>query len=102
MKFKDAYQNNNNAVHVREDLLEEIKMERVERVRLEQQKRERRKKWLIAIPAVATAAAACIAVVIGVSAKNGKKARTAQGQGCICSPTRRNIRRFPIFTMRNG
>ena len=30
------------------------------------------------------------------------KARTAQGQGCICSPTWRNISRFPIFTMRNG
>jgi uncharacterized secreted protein with C-terminal beta-propeller domain len=74
MKFREAYRNTNDNIHAREDLLEEIKAERVNRVRSEQ--RKKRKPWLIAIPAVAAAAAACIAVVVGVRAA-GLKANAA-------------------------
>ena len=85
MMFKDAYQRKNDAVHVREDLLDEIKTERVERVRREQQRSAKRKKWLIAIPAVATAAAACIAVVVGVNARNSRNAAKASEQAAEAS-----------------
>ncbi len=74
MMFKDAYRKKNDAVHVREDLLDEIKMERVERVRTEQQKKRRLRPWYIAIPAIAAAAAACVAIVVGVNVHNGKNA----------------------------
>ncbi|MBQ6234827.1 MAG: beta-propeller domain-containing protein, partial [Clostridia bacterium] len=74
MKFKDAYREKNDAVHVREDLLDEIKEERVERMRREREKSRKRRPWLIAIPAVAAAAAACIAIVVGVNASNTKNA----------------------------
>ena len=70
MKFKEAYRNTNENIHARKDLLEEIKMERVERIRSEQQKKRSLKPWLIAIPSVAAAAAACIAIVVGVRAAN--------------------------------
>ena len=65
--FKDDYRKKNDGIHVREGLLDEIKMERVERIRSERQKRERRRPWLIAIPTVAAAAAACLAIVIGIN-----------------------------------
>lgn len=70
MKFKEAYRNTNENIHARKDLLEEIKMERVERIRSEQQKKRSLKPWLIAIPSVVAAAAACIAIVVGVRAAN--------------------------------
>ena len=73
MKFKDAYRNTNDAVHVREDLLDEIRMEQVERSRSERAKRQKRRPWLIAIPAVAATAAACIAIVVGVNSGNLSK-----------------------------
>ncbi|MBR6040139.1 MAG: beta-propeller domain-containing protein [Clostridia bacterium] len=68
MKFKDAYRNTNDALHVREDLLDEIRVEQVERSRSERAKSQKRRPWLIAIPAVAATAAACIAIVVGVNA----------------------------------
>ncbi|MBR4906079.1 MAG: beta-propeller domain-containing protein [Clostridia bacterium] len=67
MKFKDAYRNKNDAIRVREDLLDEIRVEQVERSRSERQKSQKRRPWLIAIPAVAATAAACIAIVVGVN-----------------------------------
>ena len=67
MKFKDAYRNKNDAIRVREDLLDEIRVEQVERLRSERQKSQKRRPWLIAIPAVAATAAACIAIVVGVN-----------------------------------
>ena len=62
--FKDDYRKKNDGIHVREGLLDEIKMERVERIRSERQKRERRRPWLIAIPTVAAAAAASASATI--------------------------------------
>lgn len=70
MKFKDAYRNSNDTIHARKDLLEEIKMERVERIRSEQEKKRKRKPWIIAIPSVAAAAAASIALVVGIRTAN--------------------------------
>ena len=72
--FKDAYRKKNDTIHVREGLLDDIKAERVQRVREERKKKEHRRQWLIAIPAVAAAAAACVAVVIGIRAVSGKSA----------------------------
>ncbi|MBQ5992610.1 MAG: beta-propeller domain-containing protein [Clostridia bacterium] len=72
--FKDAYRKKNDTIHVREGLLDDIKAERVQRVRDEQKKKERRRQWLIAIPAVAAAAAACVAVVVGIRAGSSRSA----------------------------
>lgn len=76
MMFKDAYRRKNDAVHAREDLLDEIKTAHAVQTRAERQKTNRRRQWLIAIPAVAAAAAACVAVVIGINA-GGKKTNLA-------------------------
>jgi uncharacterized secreted protein with C-terminal beta-propeller domain len=78
MKFKDAYRTQNDAVHVREDLLDEIRVEQVERSRSEREKSRKRRPWLVAIPAFATAAAACIAIVVGVNASNTKNAARSE------------------------
>ena len=66
MKFKDAYRKTNDTIRAREGLLEEIKTERVNRIRSEQEKKRKFKPWFAAIPAVAVAAAACIAIVVGI------------------------------------
>ena len=80
MKFKDAYRNKNNAVHVREDLLDEIRIKQVERSRSEREKSRKRRPWLIAIPAVAATAAACIAIVVGVNGRNTAKSAARNEQ----------------------
>ena len=67
MMFKEVYQRKNDAVHAREDLLDEIKTEQVVRERIEQKKKDRRRQWMIAIPAVAAAAVACVAIVVGIN-----------------------------------
>ena len=85
MKFKDAYQKKNDAVRVREDLLDEIRMEQVERARKERQQKERRRPWLIAIPAIAATAAACIAIVVGVNARNAKNSSASDHQAADAS-----------------
>ena len=70
--FKDSYRKTNDHIHVRESLLDEIKAERTDRVRSELQKKDRRRQWLVAIPTVAAATAACFAVVIGINAGKTK------------------------------
>lgn len=72
MMFKDVYRRKNDAVHAREGLLDEIRTAHAVQSRGERQKTNRRRQWLIAIPTVAVAAAACVAVVIGINA-GGKK-----------------------------
>ncbi len=78
MKFKDAYRNKNDAIRVREDLLDEIRVKRVERLRSEREKSSRRRPWLVAIPAVAATAAACIAIVVGINTSNTKNAQRSE------------------------
>lgn len=78
MKFKDAYRNKNDAIRVREDLLDEIRVKRVERLRSEREKSSRRRPWLVAIPAVAATAAACIAIVVGINTSNTKNAARSE------------------------
>ena len=85
MKFKDAYQKKNDTVRVREDLLDEIRMEQVERARKERQQKERRRPWLIAIPAIAATAAACIAIVVGVNARNAKNSSASDHKAADAS-----------------
>lgn len=77
MKFKDAYREKNDAVRVRESLLDEIRAEQLEQVRSERQKKDRKKQWMIAIPTFAAAAVACIAIVVGVRSGNMKNAAPA-------------------------
>ena len=42
MKFSDAYRAKNDNVRVREDLIDEIRIEQVERTRAERQKNQKR------------------------------------------------------------
>ncbi len=65
--LKDAYRKKMDSVHVREGLLDDMKEERVRRIRAEREKRNRRKGWLIAVPSFAAAAAAIVAVVLGIN-----------------------------------
>ena len=67
MMFKDAYRKKNDEIHVRDSLLEDIKAERVERVRSEEKKKDHRKQWLVAIPTFAAAAVACVAIIVGIN-----------------------------------
>lgn len=88
MMFKDAYRRKNDAVHAREDLLDEIKTAQVVRERSERQKKNYRRQWLVAIPAVAAAAAACVAIVVGINAGNMKNSASPAEQraaeaGCV-------------------
>lgn len=68
--LKDSYRKKMDSVHVREDLLDDIKAERVQRLRDERQKKERRRPWMIAIPTAAAATAACVALFFGINGKS--------------------------------
>ena len=65
MKFKDAYRQKNESIHVRESLLDEIKLAEEN---ADRQKKSARRPWLIAIPTVAAAVAvaASLAVFVGL------------------------------------
>ena len=67
MKFKDAYKAANDSVHVRPELLEQIKYQQAKAQTEAPEKRQRRRAWWIAIPTAATATAlACFAVFLGM------------------------------------
>ena len=68
MKFRDAYRQKNESIHVRESLLDEIKLAEEN---AERQKKSTRRPWLIAVPtAAAVAVAACLAVFVGLRGTN--------------------------------
>lgn len=66
--LKDSYRTKMDSIHVREGLLDDMKEERIRRIRSEREKKNRRKGWMIAIPSFAAAAAAIVAVVVGINA----------------------------------
>ena len=75
MKFKDAYRSANDTVHVRAELLDEMKSEQANEHVKAVRKRESRRAWWVAIPTTAAAAAvACIAVFVGLRAGHSKAA----------------------------
>ena len=80
--LKDEYRKRVDSIHVRESLLDDMKTERIERIRNEQEKKNRRKPWMIAIPAFAAAAAVFVAVIVGInvnkrSVKSGEMSASA-------------------------
>ncbi len=78
MKFKDAYRQKNESIHVRETLLDEIKLAKEN---AERQKKSARRPWLIAIPtaAAAVAVAASLVVLIGLrGTKTGSDSKSAE------------------------
>ncbi len=82
MMFKDSYRKNMDGIHVREDLLDEIKAaETAQNSKAQREKKDRRRQWLIAIPAVAVAAAACLAVGFGIGRNVPKKNAAPQTNG---------------------
>ena len=78
--LKDAYRKKMDSVHVRDGLLDEMKMESVQRSRDERAKKDRRRGWMIAIPTFAAAAAACIAIFVGVNAGGKEEGRIASAE----------------------
>ena len=75
MKFKDAYRRANDTVHVRESLQQQIQNAYDRERTKAPQSRENRRRWLVAIPtAVAAAAAAFVAVTVGLNAVRTKNA----------------------------
>ena len=79
MKFEDAYRRTNDAVHVREDLLAEMKYKQAKE-QAEAPKKRGLRPWMVAVPTAAAATAlACLAVVVGLRAgKTASAARTAE------------------------
>lgn len=75
MKFKDSYRKTNDEIHVREGLLDEIRAESAQK---SSARKSSARQWLIAIPAVAVATAACLAVGFGVGRIAGKKDASRQ------------------------
>ncbi len=72
MKFEDAYRSENDRVHVRESLQNEIASRYAQKTA---KQREIRKRWFVAIPTAAAAAAAVfVAVTVGVNADASKNA----------------------------
>ena len=78
--LKDAYRKKMDSVHVRDGLLDEMKMESVQRSRDERAKKDRRRGWMIAIPTFAAAAAACIAIFVGINAGGKEEGRIASAE----------------------
>ena len=72
MKFKDAYRSANDTVHVRPELLEEIKYKQA---KANAETPGKRRAWWVAIPTSAAAVAmACLAVFVGLRAARSKSA----------------------------
>ena len=67
MKFKDAYRAANDNVHVRSELLEEMRCRQAKEAVETPNRRQSRRAWWVAIPtAVAATALACVAVFVGL------------------------------------
>jgi len=82
MMFKDSYRKKNDEIHVRDGLLDEIKAEQTaQSSKAQRQKSDLRRQWLIAIPAVAVAAAACLAVGFGIGRNVPKRNAVPQSNG---------------------
>lgn len=67
MKFKDAYKRANDSVHVRPELLEQMKYQQAKERSEAAERRNGRRAWWVAIPSAAAATAlACVAVFVGI------------------------------------
>ncbi len=73
--FKESYRKKNDEIHVREGLLDEIRAENAQKSNA---RKNSKRQWVLAIPAAAVAAAACLAVGIFVGGKMGKKTASRQ------------------------
>ena len=100
MKFKDVYRKQNDEIHVREGLLDEIKMENVQRSRKEREQKRSMRPWLIAVPTFAAAAAACVAIVVGINAggKNAAAPRSEEKVAQTSYTAAYDTAEAPVFT----